>query len=48
MPIPLYADESFLGMVKVSADEGAFRFVVKNRPQQLRIDPKSTVLMRLP
>src|SRR5687767_15945967 len=38
MPVPLYADETLLGRVTVSSDEGSFRFTVKNRPKEIRVD----------
>ena len=44
MPVPVYADETLLGRVTVSGDEGAFRFVVKNKPQQVLLDPQGEVL----
>ena len=44
MPVPLYADEALLGMVQVSVDGGDFRFTTRGRPQQVRVDPKGTLL----
>jgi len=44
MPVPLYADETLLGMVTVSVDGGDFRFTMRSRPQQIHIDPKGTIL----
>jgi hypothetical protein len=44
MPVPLYADETLLGLVNVSVDGGEFRFTSRTRPQQLHIDPKNTIL----
>jgi hypothetical protein len=44
MPVPLYADETLLGRITVSGEGGGFRFVVKNKPQQIRVDPKGTIL----
>lgn len=44
MPVPLYADEALLGTVQVSVDGGDFRFTTRGRPQQVRIDPKGTIL----
>jgi hypothetical protein len=43
-PVPLYADETLLGLVNVSVDGGEFRFVSRTRPQQLHVDPRSTIL----
>ena len=44
VPVPVYADGSLLGMVTVSNLGGEFRFVVPNKPQQILIDPKDTIL----
>ena len=44
IPVPVYADDSLLGMVPVSNLGGEFRFVVPNKPQQILIDPKDTIL----
>ena len=44
MPVPVYADDALLGMVNVSVDGGDFRFTTRTRPQQVRIDPKGTIL----
>ena len=46
MPVPLYADETLLGAVHVSVDGGDFRFTTRTRPQQLRVDPRGTILTR--
>jgi hypothetical protein len=43
-PVPLYADDTLLGRVPVSVSEEPFRFVVKQRPQRIQIDPKNTIL----
>lgn len=43
-PVPLYADDTFLGTVPVSSAGGEFRFVSHTRPQQVLIDPKETML----
>jgi hypothetical protein len=43
-PVPLYADDTLLGRVTVSASEEPFRFVVKQSPQRVLIDPKNTIL----
>ena len=40
MPVPFYADDTFLGNVIVSSDGGEFRFTSRTRPQQILIDPK--------
>ena len=44
IPVPVYADDSLLGMVTVSNLGGEFRFVVPYKPQQILIDPKDTLL----
>jgi aminopeptidase N len=46
MPVPLYADDRFLGYVEVSNDGGEFRFVTRTRPQQVLMDPQRTILTR--
>ena len=46
-PVPLYADETFLGNVTVSGDGGEFRFTSRTRPQQVLVDPKGTILKRI-
>ena len=46
MPVPLYADDVLLGNVKVDSDGGEFRFTARSRPQQVRLDPKGTILTR--
>ena len=48
MPVPVYADDVLLGMVNVSVDGGDFRFTLRSRPQQVRLDPKRTILTQLP
>ena len=48
MPVPVYADDALLGTVNVSVDAGEFRFVTRGRPQQIRLDPKGTILTRTP
>jgi hypothetical protein len=47
MPVPVYADDTLLGMVTVSVDGGDFRFTTRSRPQQIHVDPKGTVLTRV-
>jgi hypothetical protein len=44
MPVPLYADDEFLGRVEVSGEGGSFRFEVKRRPSRVLLDPYETVL----
>jgi hypothetical protein len=44
MPVPVYADDTLLGMVTVSVDGGDFRFTTRSRPQQVQVDPKRTIL----
>lgn len=44
MPVPLYADDVLLGRVTVSDEESSFRFLVRNRPQTVSLDPKRTIL----
>jgi hypothetical protein len=44
MPVPVYADDTFLGNVVVSSTGGEFRFTSRVRPQQVLVDPKKTVL----
>jgi len=46
MQVPVYADDTFLGNVMVSADGGEFRFTSRTMPQQILLDPKRTVLRR--
>jgi hypothetical protein len=46
MPVPVYADDVYLGTVTVSSDGGEFRFVTPNRPQQVLVDPRRTLLTR--
>jgi aminopeptidase N len=46
MPVPVYADDMFLGNVTVSSTGGEFRFTSRVRPQQVLIDPRKTVLMQ--
>ena len=48
MPVPVYADDTLLGMVTVSVDGGDFRFTTRSRPQQSLVDPKGTILTRVP
>ena len=44
MPLPIYADDQLLGTVVVGDEQGYFRFVVKNRPSKVTLDPHETVL----
>jgi hypothetical protein len=44
MPVPLYADDQFLGSVNVSEDEGEFRFRVAKKPEKVLIDLKGNIL----
>jgi aminopeptidase N len=44
MPVPLYADDEFLGRVTVSDAEGDFRFRVTKKPERVVIDPERTIL----
>lgn len=44
VPVPLYADDTLLGMVTVSSAGGEFRFTTRAKPQQILIDPKGTIL----
>ena len=46
MQVPVYADDTLLGNVKVSGDGGEFRFTSSAMPQQILLDPKRTVLRR--
>jgi len=46
LPVPLYADDRFLGNVQVSNGSGEFRFVTRTRPQQVLMDPQKTILTR--
>jgi len=48
MPLPLYADDRFLGRVTVAGGEEPFRFTTSQRPQRIIIDPNATVLKRVP
>jgi hypothetical protein len=45
-PVPLFADDKFLGNVDVSNAGGEFRFVTRTRPQQVLLDPQNTILKR--
>jgi hypothetical protein len=44
--VPVYGDDKLLGNVMVSSSGGEFRFVTRNRPQQVLIDPEKTILTR--
>jgi len=46
MPVPIYADDMYLGIVQVGESEGQFRFRVSKKPERLVIDPEMTVLSR--
>jgi hypothetical protein len=39
MPVPLYADDQFLGSVNVGEDDGEFRFRVTKKPETVLMDP---------
>jgi hypothetical protein len=44
MPVPIYADDQFLGRVRAGGDNGIFRFNVPRRPERVLLDPFDTVL----
>ncbi len=46
MPVPLYADDQFLGRVTASEGEGEFRFTLPKKPEQILLDPYSAVLRK--
>jgi hypothetical protein len=45
MPVPVYADGEYLGIVQVGESEGAFRFRVSKKPDRIVIDPEMTILI---
>lgn len=44
MPVPLYADSEYLGVIQVGELEGQFKFRVNQKPERLVIDPEMTIL----
>jgi hypothetical protein len=44
MPVPIYADDEFLGNVSAGDAEGEFRFKVAKRPDKVLVDPHKDVL----
>jgi hypothetical protein len=44
MPVPLYADGEYLGVVQVGESDGKFKFRTSQKPEQVRIDPEMNVL----
>jgi aminopeptidase N len=44
MPVPVYADDIYLGHVTVSSDGGEFRFVTPTKPEEVLVDPRNTLL----
>ena len=48
MPVPIFADDEFLGRVQVGDGEGEFRFRVSKKPERVLIDPFATVLASVP
>jgi hypothetical protein len=44
MPVPVYADDVLLGRVVVDAENGSFRFTVKQEPVAVSVDPNGTIL----
>jgi aminopeptidase N len=44
MPVPVYADGTFLGRVVVSDEGGEFRFALKTKPTNVSLDPQGTIL----
>jgi hypothetical protein len=44
MPVPVYADNEYLGTVQVGESDGQFRFQVSKKPERVLIDPEMTVL----
>jgi hypothetical protein len=47
MPVPVYADENFIGRVVVSDEEGHFRFTVGKKPERVLIDPQKAVFAKV-
>jgi Peptidase family M1 domain len=48
MPLPVYADDQYLGRVTVAETEGEFRFRTTQKPERVVIDPERTVLTATP
>jgi hypothetical protein len=44
VPVPVYADDQFLGAVNAVDADGEFRFKVSKRPEKVSIDPYRNVL----
>jgi hypothetical protein len=44
MPVPVYADDQYLGTVSVGESEGQFKFRVAKKPEQILLDPEMTIL----
>jgi hypothetical protein len=44
MPVPIYADDAFLGIVQAGESDGHFRFRHTKKPDRILIDPDMTVL----
>ena len=44
MPVPLYADNEYLGSVQVGESEGQFKFRISKKPERLVVDPEMTIL----
>jgi Peptidase family M1 domain len=46
MPVPVFADDQFLGRVVIGENEDEFRFRVDKKPERIVIDPRMDVLAR--
>jgi len=44
MPVPIYADDTLLGIVQAGESDGHFRFRHTKKPDRIVIDPDMTVL----
>ena len=44
MPVPLYADSEYLGVVQIGETEGQFKFRTNKKPERLVVDPEMTIL----
>ena len=44
MPVPVYADDVYLGSVTVGDSEGEFRFRMSKKPGRIVLDPEKTIL----
>jgi hypothetical protein len=44
MPVPIYADDAYLGTIQVGESDGQFRFQVSKKPERVLIDPEMTIL----